>query len=69
MLSWDCWSPGPDSSSFAGQDGAGLGTILITWAGLGVVGSPLRCLHGLGCRECLSLLLLLEHSETALHVV
>uniref|UniRef100_A0A8C5JFX3 Filamin C n=1 Tax=Junco hyemalis TaxID=40217 RepID=A0A8C5JFX3_JUNHY len=47
MLSWDCWSPGPDSSSFAGQDGAGPGTILITWGGLGLVGYPLRCLHGL----------------------
>lgn len=26
---------------------AGHGTILITWGGLGLVGSPLRCLHGL----------------------
>lgn len=40
MLSWDCWSPGPDCSSSAGQDRAGPGTILITWGGLGLVGSP-----------------------------
>lgn len=32
--------PRADSSSFPAQDGAGPGTILITWGGLGLAGSP-----------------------------